>query len=199
MDKHLKDFTKEIDDLELQLDMDINEVPEAFEEQKAKLTEMIDQAKASIDSLELGEQATALQTKLDEMRVQAALGKAESKEAFEEQRSKIDSTLNQISAEAKSMVEIADETVSSWQEDFSQAIEKMQTRMDVLKVQFHLGMADTKDEYEAKRKELKTQLHDMKTRAEAKSEAREEKAEGFMEEMGEAFGHFKKGIRGLFS
>lgn len=188
-----------MEELDLQLGIDAKKAPEIFEEQKANLISYLDQAKKSVEELDLGDQAKGLQTWLDEMRVQMALGKAETKEAYEDQMTKLGSSLNSLSTEAKTLTEQANDKAKNWEQEFAHGLEKFQTQLDVMRVHFSLGMADANDEYETKKKELKTQLHELQAKAAKKGEEKEEKVEDFVEEMSEAFSHFKKGIRGLFS
>ena len=59
------------------------EIVDAFENQKAKLSGFIDTSREKVNAMAESEQATRLKTKLEELQVQLALGKAETRDAYE--------------------------------------------------------------------------------------------------------------------
>lgn len=87
---------------------------------------------------------------LEEFRVQAALGKAEARDLYEESRKKFLRTLRETSeAISKSQLLNEDKYI------------QMQVWMDELKVQLALGKAETREMLEKQRKKIATALSDM--------------------------------------
>ena len=206
MDSNLEKWTKELDDLDVQISLGEEEYVEAFEEQKSRFLGWINEANASIqgqaEKYGVDEKLNAVKAKFEELQLQLALGKAESKEAFEEQRKKIENTLqncNQAFDEYKSQ---AGEKAGDLGEGFQQQLENFRTKLDVYRLHFALGSADAQDELAEKKKELKSRVLEMREKAEKKGEETvgemEEKWDGVKEELSEAYDHFKGALKRLF-
>lgn len=183
--------------MEIDLHLEEEEIIHSFENHKDKLRKNIDSFSKSTQD-KLGETAKGLQTRLDELKVQLALGKAESKEAYEEQRKQLNAALNNVSTEYEKVKSQAGDKMGEIKEELGQQIKKFQSRLDVFRLHFHLGMADAKEEYEEKKKELSRELDKVKNKVEEAEKKGEDKWEGFGKEMGEAFSHFQGAIKKLF-
>ncbi|MCI4667332.1 MAG: hypothetical protein MRZ79_04165 [Bacteroidia bacterium] len=197
MDKELSKWQKEVEELEIDLQLSEDEIINSFENHKNNLTQNIDSF-SQMANEKLGETAKGLQTKLDELRVQLALGKAESKEAYEKQRTELNTALHNVSAEYDKVVEQAGETFEEAKEGLGEQLSKFQSKLDVFRLHFHLGMAEAKDDYEEKKKELNQELGKMKSKVKEAEEKGSDKWEDFGKEMGEAFSHFQGAIKKLF-
>ena len=86
MNRFLKNFDRELDELEVQISLGEKELEDAFEKGKTNFKSFVDEASKTVEGLGNTEAATNLRTKLDELRVQLALGRAEGKDAFEAQK-----------------------------------------------------------------------------------------------------------------
>ena len=87
---------REIDELALQLDLGKAEAVDFVEDRKRELRDIVDQVKQAVDDGKVagGEQANSLKQSLDELRLQLALGKMESRDALSEQRQKISAAVD---------------------------------------------------------------------------------------------------------
>ncbi|MEO0898330.1 MAG: hypothetical protein AAFY71_18095 [Bacteroidota bacterium] len=197
MDKELAKWQKEIEDLELDLKLEEADVIEAFEQHKHNLTESVNSFTKHAGEM-LGEGSNLLQGKLDELKVQLALGKAESKDAFEEQRKELDKALHSASEEFEKVKGEAGENVGKLKEEFDEQMNHFKTRLDMFRLHFHLGMAEAKEEYEEKKKDLSQELDKIKEKVDGAEDKAENRLEDFGKEMGEAFSHFQKAVKGLF-
>lgn len=197
MDKELSKWQKEVEELELDLNLDENEIISSFENHKESLRKSIDSFSETAQE-KLGETATNLHTKLDELKVQLALGKAESKEAYEEQRKELNSALDSAASEYEKVKSQAGEKLDEAKEELGNQMEKFQSKLDVFRLHFHLGMKDAKEDYEEKKKELSRELGKMKNKVEEAEKSGSEKWDGFGKEMGEAFSHFRGAVKKLF-
>ena len=194
MNKYLDDWMKELDDLEVQLDLDEGEIAENFEATKSKFHNWIEDVKGKLDSLEA--EGQNLRGKLDHLRVQLALGKADSRDAFEEQKSKIEHAVEDVSNNFRTWEQKAEDTVGTHLTDLS---EDFKAKLDVLRLQYHLGKADAADELNEKRSELKSKLAELKVKAKQEMDEADDKFDAFSEEVSEAYTHIKKALKGLFS
>jgi chemotaxis protein histidine kinase CheA len=196
MNQYLEDWLNEIDELEMQVDLGFEDLSDAFEKQKTAMLETVDSLQEKLSGQET---ATNLRTKLDELRVQLALGKAEGKEAYEEQKDKLEVALSDTRKAMHEWTEKADDKYVSLTDSLKAKTSQFETKLDLFKVQFALGKAEARDEWEEKSKEVREKLHHVRTKLDSKKDSAEDHWEEFTEEMGEAFGHFKKAVKGLFS
>ncbi|AUC81211.1 DNA replication initiation control protein YabA [Lacinutrix sp. Bg11-31] len=86
---------------------------------------------------------------IEEFRVQAALGKAEAQDKYEEAKKKF----NLFIHESKFKIEVGKEK-----------IDDINTKFDELRVQLALGKADTKDAFAKQKKQLLLLLHDIEVK-----------------------------------
>lgn len=196
MNQYLEDWMQELDELEVQVDLGIEDIGDAFEKQKSALLESVEHLQEQVKE-HTG--ADKLRTKLDELRVQLALGKADSQDAYEAQKEKLEGTLSDMKATLHQFTEDADEKFTSLSDRLKQRATQFETKMDLFKVQYALGKAEAKEEWEEKQKEVREKLHHVRTRIDSNKEKAEDHWDEFSEEISEAFGHFKKAVKGLFS
>ncbi len=193
-------LNNELEDLREQLEADSEEVTnERLESHKSLFASFIDGSKEKLDSLLSGETATKVRQSLEELQVQLALGKAESREAFEEQKHKVDAALQDAEHGYEALKDDAGEEFNEWSKEFSSWKDKLQTRMDIARLQFALGTSEAKEELEEKRNDLSQRISSIKNQLDELEDEGEEKWESFSKEVGESFNHFKAAVKGLFS
>ncbi|MBD0822826.1 hypothetical protein [Aestuariibaculum marinum] len=88
-------------------------------------------------------------TELEEFQVQAALGKAEAQDKYEEVKRKFNQFIHDNEHRIK---------------DVKEQIEELHTKFDQLRVQLALGKAETKDMFKKQKKQLLTIIHDIETK-----------------------------------
>lgn len=88
-------------------------------------------------------------TELEEFQVQAALGKAEAQDKYEEVKRKFNQFIHENEYRIK---------------DVKQKIEELHTKFDQLRVQLALGKAETKDVFKRQKKQILTIIHDIETK-----------------------------------
>ena len=148
--------------LEIQMQLGVMEARDAFEKEKDSLEKYLAHIGDRLDSDNItDENILKIKRSIDELRVQAALAKADTNDAFIAQQEKLD----------KSLADLQDNIVDGFDnlkvkfEDLPQSIrEKLNdfaTRFDLFKLQIHLGSADAKDAWEAKKEEIGLHLQDL--------------------------------------
>lgn len=193
-------LSEELEDLRQQVEADTEEqAAEKLESHKTSFMSFIDSSKEKLDGILSGDASLKARQALDELRVQLALGKAESKEALDEQKNKLDQALSAAESHYSSLKDGADEEFGKWTAEFGDWKEKLQTRMDITRLQYSLGKAEAKEEMEKKRKDLSQRLNSMKATLDELEDKGEDKVEEFSKELSESFSHFKKAVKGLFS
>ncbi len=201
MNKFLEDWMAELDELEVDLDMDGMDVSDYFEKGKNELKEAVDSLKSKVDKLGTGEKAQSLKGKLEHLQLQLALGKAESKDAFEDQKGKLESALHEMGHKLDEWEEAVEEKTDTLTAGMKEKAEKFRGKLDMMRLHYHLAQADARDELEEKRKTLRSRIHDTKsklTSAKEKDGDDDSIWDEVKEEVGESYNHLKRAIKGLF-
>ncbi|MEM7659710.1 MAG: hypothetical protein AAF399_26590 [Bacteroidota bacterium] len=203
MNPFLEKFNEELDDLDISVSLGEEEYVEAFETQKAKFQEQMQKFANGVDELKLDEKAAPIRAKFEELMVQLSLGKAETKEAFEKQQSKLNELMHQAGDVVESAKADAGEKYEASSDAMKEQMEKFRTKLDLLRLHFHLGSADASDEMKEQRDELLTRFRDLKQKGKVKAdemgEEADEKWDEVKTELGEAYDHFKGALKRLFS
>lgn len=100
----LRNTATELEELRVQTALGKAELKDIFETQKKKLYDAIHETKNKLTSIEQHPLLLSLINALEHLQVQLSLGYAEGKEAFEEQRKKIEAGLNSLEARLESGV-----------------------------------------------------------------------------------------------
>lgn len=201
MNKFFEDWQKELDDLEVDLDLGGLSAEEYFEKGKQELKEAVDGLKARVDKVNAGEKGQNLKAKLEHLQVQLALGKAEGRDAFDEQKGKLEKAIGELGEKVDEWEAAVEEKTDDITAGIKGTTEKFRTKLDMMRLHYHLAQADARDELEEKRKQLRSKIHDTKTKLKAASEKEgdeESKWEEVKEELGESFAHLQNAIKGLF-
>jgi hypothetical protein len=153
MKQFVADWQKRLEEMQLQFTLGKMDAGDAFEGQKTHFRNMLETMKQNLDKgTDLAEEkAQELKTKLEELRVQLALGKADGMDAFEAQRLKIDHAMNEFYQTGRKNF---DETYKRSLTMFDHNAEAFKTGMDIVKLQFTLAKMEAKEEMHEKQKEI---------------------------------------------
>ena len=149
-----------IEGLEVQLALGKAEAEDWLEEEKKKFSAFIERAKDAVEKAEnIGkEKKEELITKGEELQVQLALGKAETREAFETQKSKIDVAMKNFQNGLRTI----DDKLSDIPGLLTKAGGQINSKLEAFEVQFELAKAESKDILEEKKKEISNQIKKLK-------------------------------------
>ena len=153
-----------IENLEVQLALGKAEAEDWLEEEKNKFSTFIGKSKDAVEKAEnIGkEKKEDLITKCEELQIQLALGKAETWEAFEAQKSKIDVAMKNFLKGAQTI----DNELSDIPGLIANAGSQLISKLESFEVQFELAKAESKDILEEKKKELSNQINELKNKLE---------------------------------
>lgn len=148
---------QEIDELAVQLDLGKAEAVDFVEDRKRELLDIVDQVKQAIDDGKVagGEQANSLKQSLDELRLQLALGKMESRDALSEQREK-------ISAAVDSARERLEPVEKDLKERIQDTGDSLKTKLSALALDLGIRGAFAEEELVRKKDEFKEDLKGIK-------------------------------------
>lgn len=199
MNRFLQDFDNELEDLKIVVDLPGDELTEAFEQRKARFKGFVDEAKATVDEVGESDASQKLRTRLEELQVQLALGRAETRDAFEEQKKKLDQKLHEAQVAYEHWRDAADPNDSDLDRAFQHRAEHFRTQLDLFRVQYHLGLAEAREEWDEFREDLREKVQEMKQFWADRNQEGERRVEGFNQELTEAYDHLKGAMRKLFS
>lgn len=195
--KQLDKWKSRLEHLNVQMHLGAADAADEFEKQKKKLADWSKETSEKIDTLEgvSKEKLSKLRTDLEELRVQAALGRAEAKNEMKEQQRKISHKLHEIKQELSSTVDGAKESVGEFAEEVEEEAEDWHMKFDLFKVHMSLGKAEAEQYWEDKKKELSYKMQEMQDKLERMKEDADHRWEDFSKEMSDAWSHVKKAFK----
>ncbi len=199
MNKFLQDFDNELDDLKIVVDLPTDELTEGFEHRKARFQRFIQEAKATVDKVGDSEAARKLKAHLEELEVQLALGRAETRDAFDEQKKKLEQKLHEAQVAYEHWRDASDPNDGDLDKAFQHRAEHFRAQLDLFYVQYHLGLAEAKEEWDEFRHDVREKIQEMKQFWADRNQEGERRVEAFNQEMTEAYDHLKGAVRKLFS
>ncbi|MCG3775495.1 MAG: hypothetical protein JW395_2335 [Nitrospira sp.] len=186
--------------LEAQLTQTKDQALQGLEQRKQQLRDLLKQVQADVQkSKEIAEQAKIeVQAKLEHLQVQLALGKADARDTFEEQRAKILKALNEFELIAEQKLRGATfESGKAW-EDLVGRTSKLEAEFEALKDRFESEKAKQQVTLEWKKEELLSKLVLFKDQLKAKRVVVRAKADVLEADLREGLDQIKAGVRKLF-
>ena len=186
--------------LEAQLTWTKDQALQGLEQRKQELRDLLKQVQADVQkSKEVAGQAKMeVQAKLEHLQVQLALGKADARDVFEEQRTKILKALNEFESIAEQKLKGATfESGKVW-EDLVGRTSKLEAEFEALKDRFESEKDKQQVTLEWKKEELLTKLVLFKDQLKAKRVAVQAKADVIEADLREGLNQIKAGVRKLF-
>ena len=186
--------------LEAQLTRTKDQALQGLEQRKQQLGDLLKQVQGDLQkSKEIAEQAKLeVQAKLEHLQVQLALGKADARDTFEEQRAKILKALNEFEFIAEQKLRGATfESGKVW-EDLVGRTSKLEAEFEALKDRFESEKAKQQVTLEWKKEELLTKLVLFKDQLKAKRVVVQAKADVLEADLREGLDQIKAGVRKMF-
>ncbi|MDZ4854595.1 MAG: hypothetical protein SGJ26_07040 [Nitrospirota bacterium] len=199
-DKKLDALEHQAEALEAQLTQTKDQAIQGLEQRKQQLRELLKHVETNVQaSKDIAAQAkTEVQAKLEHLQVQLALGKADARDTFEEQREKILKALNEFESVAEQKLKgVAFESGKVW-EDLVGRTSKLEAEFEALKDRFESEKAKQQVTLEWKKEELLTKLVLFKDQVKAKRMAAQAKADVLESDLREGLGHIKARFRKMF-
>jgi hypothetical protein len=183
-----KEAVVEMEELRLQVGLGKLEAQDLYEESKKKFNTYVHEAKTKLTTFKdsVSNNTTTVLTAFETLQVQLALGKAETKEAFEEQIKAINKGITELEA-----VILNNKTSNEIYTKLLMEIKKFKIKVEILKLRYELKEVDTEEIFEKKKKEFLINLAEIKLKMLGKSNDQKNKWEHFQDEINEAYGHLK--------
>lgn len=176
-----------VDELQAQLEKGFEGARDEFEEQKKNLGTWLDSVGDKLDkAIDTGsEKALKLKASLEELRVQSALAKAETKDQIKEQHKKIAEGIHKLRHDISEAYDESGENVRDIHEKMDDRLDDFQTRFDIFRLQLHLGEMEAEDSWEQKKQDLAEKLSHLKARLKTKRKEIEDSWDEFSDEISE--------------
>ena len=200
LDKKLDALEHQALALEAQLTQTKDQAMQRLEQRKQQLRDLLKQVQADVQkSKEMAEQAKIeVQAKLEQLQVQLALGKADARDTFEEQRTRILNALNEFESVAEQKLKgAAFESGKVW-EDFVDRTSTLEAEYEVLKDRFESEKAKQQVRLESKKEELLAKLLLYKDQLKAKRVVVQAKADVLETDLRQGLDQIKAGVRKFF-
>ena len=183
---------QELDELVVQFALGKAEGKEKFEEIKKEFRQRVSEFKKLLDSPSSSLLTPEARQKIEELETQLALGKAETKELFEEQKKKILKTLAHVEAEVKAWI-----NAGKLPDDFSHEVEKFKLKLEIIRLRFSLKKFEVKDAFKERMQDARIKIEKMTSGIKSKLKDGSSKYNDFRDEMSIAYKHLKKALSDL--
>ncbi len=200
LDKKLDALEQQALALEAQLTHSKDQALQRVEERKQRVLEVLKRIQVEVQkSKDIAEQSkTEVQAKLDHLQVQLALGKAEARDAFEEQRGRILRALTEFESLADEKLKGAALQSGKIWEDLVGRASMLEAELDGLKSRFEGEKAKQDVSLESKKRELLARVQAYREQLTEKRRMVQAKADSFEMDMREALEQIKTAFRRLF-
>jgi len=183
---------QEIDELALQLALGKADARDKFEEIKSEFRLKVGELKNILANPAENYLSPEVKAKIEELELQLALGKADSKDLFEGQKKKI----------MKALTHLEEDIQNNWRrikapDFFVHEVEQFKLKMEILRLRFRLKKFDVRDDYRNRMQTVRREIKKMTTKAKEKLNARPEKYDDFKYEISLAYKHIKNAVESL--
>lgn len=181
---------QELDELALQLSLGKAEARDKFEELKVEFRDKVAALKLQLHQSEETIRPEVLRT-LEEFELQLALGKAETKDRFHEQKIKILHSLNTLEQAWTEWIKTLDSNF------FTHEAEKFKLKLEILRLRFDLKAFEMKDAYRGTMPALRRELERIHHRLQQRMKSGSARYDDFADELSLAYKHLKKAVTDL--
>lgn len=147
----------ELDELRLKIALGKMNGAELFEDMKKDLRNSFHEISTEVQT-EGKEVADSVRANIETLQLQLALGKAEAKDTYEEQKIKISEAIQQLEQNVRdSRNALSSEAKIKIQNE----LEKFRLKMEILQIRYELGRLDLKDNVETKKQKFKKEFDEL--------------------------------------
>ncbi len=192
--ERLEAWKGELDELKVQMALGKKEAEEKYDEQKQHFLNWVQANKHKLSDLEdeFGDEMDELKKRWQVLREKLESGRAESWEAFSEQRQHLNDNMEQVRDWLKSAADKGSNKAKHLLDDLDNDLVKFRTRLDLLALQMHLGRMEAEDEIQTARGKSGEIIENLKKRIADLSEDAEGKWDVVRRELGEAFHNIRE-------
>ncbi len=164
-DSERKHLQQEIDELRIQLSLGQADAIDYMEKKKAEFSGFIDETKKQLkeSGKPLTEKLSTAEEKLDELKLQLALGRMESADAYHSQKEKIGTAIDHVQKHLRDFGENVETDLDRARDGFEHHAESFKTKLDAAALNVGAGMMLATDEVKDLFSSISDKLHHAKT------------------------------------
>ena len=187
--------------LEAQLNRSKDNAVEELETRKRQLGDALNTFKTKIEeSKEVADaKKTEIQSRVEKLQVQLALGKAETRDALDEQKNKISDAVKTLESNIDEGIEDAVTGFETTKKNLVELSDALDAEMESLGAQFEMQKAAKKAEFEEQKKKLADKIEAFRNDLSVKKGTAEEKATAFESQFVKGFDQIKHAFKDLIS
>jgi len=197
IDTKLDKYEAEASAIESQLNLSKDKAIEKLETQKKQFADVLTGFKAKINESKAiaQEEKTKIQNQLENLRVQLALGKAESKAAYESQKKAIEDAIKSFET---SIDRELDEAVDAVTSKLIGEANALGAQLDAMKVQFERAKAEGQAQFEEQKKGLAAKVQAFRQDLREKKQRAVDKGTALESELSAGLSQVKTAFSNLF-
>jgi chromosome segregation ATPase len=201
IDRKLDGLEKRASALEAQLSRSKSTAIEELEARKKKLGDVLDSFKTKIEESKevTNEKKKEIQSQVEHVQVQIALGKAETRDILDDQKKKIGDAVKTFEKNVDEQLENAVTGFETIKEDLVESFDILDAEMEALEAQFEMEKAAKKADFQEQKKKLAAKIEAFRNDISAKKGTVEEKAATFESQFNEGFDQIKHAFKNLIS
>jgi len=183
-------WQQKAEELRLQVHLGRKEAAEAYEQQKKEMGSWAADLRYKLERAG-GESSHHLRQRLEELELQAALGKAETRDALKEQQVKLDETLHKVEEEVRAFVNQADDAIDEFADKAEETLQHWHMRMDLFRLQAHLGAKEVGEELSSAKKKVLHKIEEINNILETSKRERKSGWETLKTDLGRSWEDLK--------
>ena len=199
IDIRLEKLDAQTEALEAQFEEGRDGILKRIEKQKVLLSRSAEKLEALAgDSAALAADAGKnLRTGFDHLRVQLALGKAETQDLLSDQEGKIHEAISSIENRLSSAENNLEEDLAEESAAFIRIANKLRAELEAAQLQFALFRADHRDDVDAGKESLRKKVKELRAKLTETGHEAGERFDQFEKEFGEGLGHIHRAFMDL--
>ncbi len=205
VDAKLDKWEAQASALQAQLDLDKTEVLKRVEEQKGRLEQIAQSVRDKIDAAGgFAEETKAkIRTSYDHMQVQLALGVADTRDAYQGWKQKLQSSVAAFEAELDLAAAEDDAALQAdldaLKADFIKEADALEAEIDAMEAQFDEDKARAKDDFDKYKQDVQSKIDAYKAELDEKRKTAADKLGSFDTELNAGATQIKDAVSKLFS
>jgi chromosome segregation ATPase len=198
IDTKLDAWEKQVSALEAQLTQSKEQALERLETQKKHFKDALNRFSTEVEKIQdlPKETKIKIRNQIEHLHVQLALGKMETREAYESQKKEIKEAITTFEA---SIDQQLDETFDALTQDLINEANAIEAELDALQIRFEMEKTEHKAQIDQKKQEFVSKIQAFKENIEARKQMTKDKAETFESELTSGLSQIKQAFSDLFS
>ena len=181
-------------DVKKQLSLHLSEAEGEYETQKVNLNNWLAKTDVKLSELQKSGKSSLkdIRTSFDDLKIQAALGKAEATETMMEQQKDLNLKIHNFNNSLSELHKKSNGAVREFAEQSKMDVEKFKMRFELFKLQITLWSENKEQEWQEKKVDLHKKIENMQSKFYQNKAKASSQVDHFSDEMSQTWTHFKE-------